>query len=837
MKNTCFALAVCLYLLIAPGLRAADLRAVCGDDAKSETRVITSGNQTYTLHMGGRLDGEMTRDPVGYWGYDQFWEPNVHVRLENVGQVPVVNPWLRRTDRPDTRSLQSIVDFIVRPSMSDEEKAHRLWEFEIQNRFHATTEDDEVNDVVKRFNCYGYTLCYNESINLSSLWRTAGLKVRQGYPNGHSTAEVFYNGGWHFYDSDEDAICLMPDNKTVASEEQIVADHWVMKRTHIYGPLHDDDLMRDEGSAALFAYEGERQGEHPGKTSHQMDFTLRPGEAITWAWNAGNRYHGREFGGSEAALWNKRWRLMADVMNGELTHAADLTQASTLKYFETQGVEIRPSGPFGRALYPVAGKGSVIVPVKSAYPVVGGRLDVDLGRRSPDGGQAKVSISFDEGKTWQEVWTSSMGDYARMYIDLDEFFPRTAAARYNYLLRFDLTSPGPQPDVCLKSFYLRSTLQMARLAMPGVTLGDNEFVYTDQSAPERKVKITHSWAECDAPVVPLAPAAALDPADGGQASGTRITFRWQPPATGAPAADYEFQLSEFPDLRYVLSSNFEKIISRTDNRGTSTYQLPHMGLLNPGQTYYWRVRARSEEGVWGPWSKAFSFAAQAPAVAVNVNARFDPARRTVQLGWDAGSGGSTPVRYRIYGSAERGFTAHDTPYTYDAGADGMKPALPNLLMETQGPTRSVTLPTDLWRAYYRVVAVDSEGRESGPSGHGELVHPLILSKTLPAAKAAAYYQARIDVSASIGDLVSTDFPNGQPYNIKFRNADDLVFEVTGAPHGLTISRDTGVLAGYLPATAAGKYILAIKVTDKRTGKQDAVKLPLTVSSIARKERN
>ena len=69
----------------------------------------------------------------------------------------------------------------------------------------------------------------------------------------------------------------------------------------------------------------------------------------------------------------------------------------------------------------------------TAYPVVGGRLDVDLGRRSPEGGQAKVSISFDDGKTWQEAWTSAMGDYARMYIDLDEFFPRTGPARYHLL--------------------------------------------------------------------------------------------------------------------------------------------------------------------------------------------------------------------------------------------------------------------------------------------------------------------------------------------------------------------------------------------------------------------
>ena len=241
MKTTKLLLILSLVFSVAPRLGASDLRTACGDNPKSQTQTITSGNQTYTIHMGGCLDGDMTRDPVGYWGYDQFWEPNLYVRMENVGDVPVVNPWLRRADRPDTRSLQSIVNFVVQPSMSDKEKAHRLSAFEIHNRFHATTQDDEVNDVVKRFNCYGYTLCYNESVILSDLWRTAGLKVRQGYPNGHSTAEVFYNGAWHFYDSDESAICLLPDNKTVASEEQIVEDHWPMKRTHIYGPLHDDD--------------------------------------------------------------------------------------------------------------------------------------------------------------------------------------------------------------------------------------------------------------------------------------------------------------------------------------------------------------------------------------------------------------------------------------------------------------------------------------------------------------------------------------------------------------------------------------------------------------------
>ena len=174
----------------------------------------------------------------------------------------------------------------------------------------------EVNDVIKRFNCYGYTLCQNESVILSDLWRTAGLKIRSGWPNGHSTAEVWYDGMWHLLDSDEHIICLMPDNKTIAGEEEIVADHDLMKRVHSYGPLHDRDRFRDESSSALHFYEGVRTGEDASETHHTMDFDLRPGESITWAWNAGNRYHS-----AYDTDWNRHWRLIANVMDGSWSTA------------------------------------------------------------------------------------------------------------------------------------------------------------------------------------------------------------------------------------------------------------------------------------------------------------------------------------------------------------------------------------------------------------------------------------------------------------------------------------------------------------------------------------
>ncbi|HLA41428.1 MAG TPA: hypothetical protein VJ417_15605, partial [Candidatus Glassbacteria bacterium] len=474
------------------------------------------------------------------------WEPNIFVQLQNVGKVPLVNPWLRRADRPDTRTIQGLVDFATRPEISEEEKARRLWEFEIAHRFHATTEDMEVNDVVKLYNSYGYTLCYDESRIMSDLWRTAGLKVRKGYPNGHSTAEVFYNGGWHLLDSDEGIICLLRDNKTIAAEAQVVSDHDLLKRTHTYGPLHDDNRLGDEGGAALCYWEGERSGEHESLTSHKMDFTLRPGEALTWAWYPGNRFHGKAFQSSETEsyYWNKRWRLIAHVMDGELSYDADLSDKSTLEYFRTGGVELKDSGPFGAGLYLAGDSGSVILPVASPYPVVGGRLEVDFNRGDLDLETVRVMISYDDGGSWREVWTGSGFEYARMYIDLNEFFPMHDPARYKYLLRFDLLSRAAQPLVCLRHIYLRSTLQMAQLALPGVSLGKNTFLYTDQSPAGSRARITHAWQECSAVEIPGKPATALYPPNSGVAEGTLFSFQWQPPAGGKAPADYEFQLGE-----------------------------------------------------------------------------------------------------------------------------------------------------------------------------------------------------------------------------------------------------------------------------------------------------
>ena len=52
------------------------------------------------------MDGRNCRSPQGVWTpFEQTWESNRSVRMENVGETDVVNPWLSN-GRNDFRSVQ-----------------------------------------------------------------------------------------------------------------------------------------------------------------------------------------------------------------------------------------------------------------------------------------------------------------------------------------------------------------------------------------------------------------------------------------------------------------------------------------------------------------------------------------------------------------------------------------------------------------------------------------------------------------------------------------------------------------------------------------------------------
>jgi hypothetical protein len=758
------------------------------DAPKRHGENITAGRHVYGVRQGGTMDGANCRSPVAVGMMDgpaveQTWESNRAVRLENTGTTDVINPWLAN-GRNGFRTLAKIVASAVKPGMTDREKAHALWFQEIRHRYHWAGDDNELGDPVKVFNVYGHNTCGNDSICLAGLWKRAGLKVTPARVVGHCVTQVYFDGRWNLFDGDMHSMYLLRDNHTVASEQDLVRDHDLVKRTHTQGILNLDRRATDEWQASIYVFEGPPAGDRSCVQDTSMDMVLRPGEAITWRWGHASpvKYHGQKPRYPDAVC-NGLWEYRPDFSRDLWKKGAATIAGVTTK---------------GGALVAEGGKtGTVVWVIRSPYVLVGGRLETQ-------GRCAKFSLSWD-GKSWREVGPN-----------LDKLFPPTGPARYAYRLRCELGA-----DARLGRLGIVNDLQMAPLALPAMGVGDNTFVYTDQSPGKRQVRVTHDWVERSACRPPAAPHQPTFPPDKGEAEGTRLVFRW--PAPGSGIADYHFELSERPDMGWPLSPNFYKLISRTADRGKSQYTLPAEGLLAVDRKYYWRVRAKNAQGVWGPWSATWSFTPRGPAPPTAVTLAVHRDRGTGVLRWKPNPTGRKPAKYRVYGSDEKGFSVSDVPYRAVVGVSKVvganRPA--NFVTEVSATEAAVIgaalrLP-NANRAYYRVVAVDAKGNRSGPSDFAEAPRPLFWSRPVTAARVGSEYRYALATVRSLGDL-RTRVAGGKE-TMSYWDVENPRFALQKGPPWLKISERTGVLWGV--PKSPGQVVITVTATlDREVRKLD-----------------
>ncbi len=783
------------------------------DVTRSHVEQISKGAHKYTVFQGGTMDGRNCRSPMGCGiaregAFLQSWESNRSVRMENVGDADVVNPWLSN-GRNNFRSVEEIVSAAVAPGMTEAEKAFALWFQEIQYRHHSPGDNNELGDPVKVFNVYGYNTCGNDSICLATLWRKAGLPVVPARALGHCISQAFYDGGWHFYDGDMHSVYLLRDNQTVAGEQDIVRDHDLIRRTHSKGILFPDTWWSEPEMCSMYFYEGPVGGERGNKVDTTINMILRPGEALTWRWGQLRplKYHGTQgvTPTYEDAIYNGLWEYRPDFSGAVWRQGAAAVE----------NVAMRPDG-----LAADEGKiGTVIWSMHSPYVFVGGRLDVD-------GAGARFFICQD-GKTWR----AAQGN-------LDKFFPIVGPACYAYQLRCELEGPAR-----LRRLAITNDVQMAPLSLPETAVGQNVFTYSDQSAGDRNVRITHNWVERSASRPPAAPAGAVWPPDGSETSGTDVIFQWTASndPDGDAIADCQFELSARADMKWPLSMSFYKLISRTadatkDKDKTTgkeritvkaQYTLPQPGLLTPDRTYYWRVRAQDDKGVWGPWSKTWSFIARGPAHPIDVTVGYDEAAGVGTLHWRANPVGRAPIKYRIYGSDEKGFTIADHRHqsvvgvTKEEMAD-WNPWFPaNFIAETTATELAVLggdvdLPAAN-KTYYRVVAIDEQGKRSGPSDYAVAPRPVIYSKPVASARVGTEYRYQIHANRSLGDL-SSRMVDGRQTSGYF-DIEKPRFTLAQGPAWLRLDEATGVLWGTPDVPGLTDVVVTVTI-DRQVRKLD-----------------
>ncbi len=786
------------------------------DVTKSHVEEVTGpagGTHKYTVLQGGTMDGRNCRSPMGCGiaregAFLQTWESNRSVRMENVGQTDLVNPWLSN-GRNNFRSVDEIVSSAVSPDMTDADKAFALWFQEIQYRHHSGGDNNELGDPVKVFNIYGYNTCGNDSIALATLWRKAGLKVAPARALGHCISQAFYNGSWHFYDGDMHSVYLLRDNQTVAGEQDIVRDHDLIKRTHSKGILFPDAWWSEPGMCSMYFFEGPVGGERSGKSDTTMNMVLRPSEALTWRWGQLRplKYHGmlRTTPTYDGVIYNGLWEYRPDFSRAVWRKGATVVENLTM---QSDGL----AADEGKT-------GAIVWTMRSPYVFVGGRFDVE-------GAGARFFICQD-GKTWRPAQEN-----------LDKFFSIVGPACYEYQLKCQL-----EGSARLRRLAIINDVQMAPLALPEMAVGENVFTYSDQSASDRKVRITHNWVERSASRPPPAPAGAISPSDGGQVNGTDVVFQWEAPRDpdGDAIADYHFELSTRADMKWPLSMSFYKLISRTADASKekdkttgkeritakAQYSLLQPGLLAPDCTYYWHVRAQDDKGVWGPWSRTWSFTPRGPSHPLDVTVEYDQAKGLGTLRWKANPAGRAPVKYRVYGSDEKGFTIADQRHqgvvgvTKEEMAD-WNPWFPaNFIVETASTELAVlgsevTLPAAN-KTYYRVVAVDEQDKRSGPSDYAVAPRPVIYSKPVATARVGADYRYQVLANRSLGDLSSR--MAGDQQTSGYFDIEKPRFTLTQGPAWLRIDEATGVLSG-TPDVSSRTGVAVTVTIDRQVRKLD-----------------
>ena len=151
-------------------------------------------------------------------------------------------------------------------------------------------------------------------------------------------------------DGDENIICLHPDNKTIASEDEIIRDHELMKRTHTYGILRADGRRGDEVSAALHCHQDRKHGKKRKGGEHTMTYELRPGESMIWRWSNVHKWYGTDRYGS----WK---RVGAQVANGQLVYEPRFEDNAHRKHLGTlEGGRFRARADGGMDYQPAKAK-------------------------------------------------------------------------------------------------------------------------------------------------------------------------------------------------------------------------------------------------------------------------------------------------------------------------------------------------------------------------------------------------------------------------------------------------------------------------------------------------
>ena len=383
-----------------------------------------------------------------------------------VAPAHVVNPRITTDSSIDCSSAEAVVKQILKPGMTDEQKAVACWKFMLDHFYHwyPPREPDtggDVRDFAKAINSYGFGPCFQNAPVLTALWEAAGFKTGGYTVTGHAIPQVWYGGAWHMIDADARAWHRKPDGQIASVAELATSvrdDKTKDKSNNLFTkPAGKSDPYYPFGapdkyvkpldpwgppSRMLDLYGSTRNNYRYNRRAvmgHPMYLTLRQGESVTlMRKNVGKFYNASfpkakvEAGGPVEV--SKKYT----YSNGRLVWKPDLRKISTDELLWMGSKNVKLDG--GRLIAEKAGQPAVAVfRVWCPWVIVDAKTTLSARKEAMQG---KYAISFDGGVAWSDLgqpgWSMGAG-FATL--DLTKY----VAGRYEYLLRVTFEGGWVEP--------------------------------------------------------------------------------------------------------------------------------------------------------------------------------------------------------------------------------------------------------------------------------------------------------------------------------------------------------------------------------------------------------
>ncbi len=433
----------------------------------------------------------------------------------------------------DVSSIEAWKAAVLRPGMTDEEKAIAIWEMVVKFRHQNSppweylTRDGEdfcVHDVIKTANVYGYGMCCCASANITSLARSAGLPTRGRALHGHSLPEILYDGKWHMFDASLINYFRGADGGIAGIDEMLKSvAAWDAANP---GHLGDTDKLRafaqNEGwrkGPAVFASSEffSRNGwlpagthgwhgimkvfdgtvndpyEFPYSQGYRVNIILRPGETLTRNWS----HKGLHIDLAKNPPYMSA--LTDRIGEGELGYADDfgdiapgrIGNGSTVWEvplsdprlaqcaLEYDNLQRSPEGAPALSAASADRPGVLVLDMRSSYVCLGGKMETvfDIA----EGGSIKVLLSRNNGMDWKLIHSTDSPGGTAWTLDLKPLVHRL----YDYRLRFEFTGKGTG----LSKLRIEHDIQQSQRALPALAQGENTIAFSAEDADEATVTI------------------------------------------------------------------------------------------------------------------------------------------------------------------------------------------------------------------------------------------------------------------------------------------------------------------------------------------------------------